>query len=65
MNRRSRCSLLPTTVRLRAEGKFVTTRNIRERLWKEMKSNVALRVEETESADTFKVSGRGNSTCRF
>ena len=42
-----------------SEGKFVTTRNIRERLWKELKSNVALRVEETESADTFKVSGRG------
>lgn len=41
------------------EGKYVTTRNIRDRLWKEIKSNVALRVEETESADTFKVSGRG------
>ncbi|HMU38366.1 MAG TPA: translational GTPase TypA [Pseudomonadota bacterium] len=42
-----------------SEGRYVTTRNIRERLWKEIKSNVALRVEETESADTFKVSGRG------
>ncbi len=42
-----------------SEGKYVTTRNIRERLFKEIKSNVALRVEETESADTFKVSGRG------
>ena len=42
-----------------SEGKYVTTRNIRERLWKEIKSNVALRVEETESADIFKVSGRG------
>jgi GTP-binding protein len=41
------------------EGKFVTSRNIRERLFKETLSNVALRVEETDSADTFKVSGRG------
>ena len=41
------------------EGKFVTTRNIRDRLMKELKSNVALRVEDTDSADTFKVSGRG------
>ncbi|ACF12685.1 GTP-binding protein TypA [Chloroherpeton thalassium ATCC 35110] len=41
------------------EGKFVTSRNIRDRLYKELLSNVALRVEDTESADTFKVSGRG------
>ncbi|NTV46111.1 MAG: translational GTPase TypA, partial [Chlorobiales bacterium] len=41
------------------EGKFVTSRNIRERLYKEVLSNVALRVEDTDSADTFKVSGRG------
>ncbi len=41
------------------EGKFVTSRNLRDRLFKEVETNVAMRVEETESADTFKVSGRG------
>lgn len=41
------------------EGKFVTSRNIRDRLFKEVMTNVSLRVEETDSADTFKVSGRG------
>ena len=41
------------------EGKFVTSRQIRERLYKEIKQNVALRVEETGANDTFKVSGRG------
>lgn len=41
------------------EGKFVTSRNLRDRLMKEVETNVALRVEETDSPDTFKVSGRG------
>lgn len=41
------------------EGKFVTSRNIRARLFKEVETNVSMRVEETETTDAFKVSGRG------
>ncbi len=41
------------------EGTFVTSRHLRDRLFKEVESNVAMRVEETDSPDSFKVSGRG------
>ncbi len=41
------------------EGKFVTSRNIRDRLFKEVETNISMRVEETETTDSFKVSGRG------
>jgi GTP-binding protein len=41
------------------EGKFVTSRQIRERLYRELQSNVALRVEDTEEPDVMRVSGRG------
>jgi GTP-binding protein len=41
------------------EGKFVTSRQLRERLYKELERNVALRVEDTDSTDTWAVSGRG------
>ncbi|MDQ6990363.1 MAG: translational GTPase TypA [Mariprofundaceae bacterium] len=41
------------------EGKFITTRQIRDRLFKEVRTNVAMKVEETDSADIYKISGRG------
>src|SRR5690606_6494920 len=41
------------------EGKFVTSRQLRSRLYRELQTDVSLRVEDTESTDAFKVSGRG------
>ena len=41
------------------EGKYVTSRNLRDRLFNEVKTNVSMRVEETGTTDTFRVSGRG------
>jgi GTP-binding protein len=41
------------------EGQFVTSRHLRDRLYKEVETNVSMSVEDTDSADTFKVSGRG------
>ena len=44
------------------EGEYVTSRHLRDRLFREVQTNVSLRVEETDSADAFKVSAVANST---
>ena len=41
------------------QGKFVTSRNLRDRLYRELERNLAMKVEDGETADTFLVSGRG------
>lgn len=41
------------------EGKLLTSRQIRDRLFKELKTNIAMKIDETDSAETFKISGRG------
>ena len=59
MKLHGQCRFIDLNHRQGTEGKLITTRQIRDRLFKEIRTNVAMRVEETDSADIYKISGRG------
>ena len=53
------CNFYNWKVYIPFQGKYVTSRNLRDRLYREIERNLAMRVEDGETADTFIVSGRG------